>query len=124
MPADLHRIFAVWRNHFPELVIVHWFNNVRQTAVHTAEPLVLESSVLEFEVAIEKLNGLNSPSVDQIPAELIKTGARKICSANSKLINYVWKKEELYINYNTHTHTHTHIYIYIYIYIKYKLRQF
>jgi hypothetical protein len=62
MPADLHRILAVWRNHFPELVNVHRVNNVRQTAKHTEEPLVPESSVFEFEVAIEKLKGHKSLS--------------------------------------------------------------
>jgi hypothetical protein len=30
-------------------------SDVRQTEIHTAEPLVLEPSVLEFELAIEKV---------------------------------------------------------------------
>jgi hypothetical protein len=102
MPADLHRILDVWRNHFLELVDVHRVNNVTQTAIHTAERLVPESSVYEFEVAIEKLKGHKSPSVDQILAELIKAGGRKIRSEINKLINSVWKKEELYMNYNIH----------------------
>jgi hypothetical protein len=45
MPADLHRILAVWRKYFSELVNLHGVNNVRQTAIHTAEPLVPELGV-------------------------------------------------------------------------------
>jgi hypothetical protein len=32
-------------------------NNVRQTEIHTAEPLVPEPSFIEVEIAIEKLKG-------------------------------------------------------------------
>ena len=52
MLADHHRILAVCRSHFPELLSVHRFIDVRQTAIHTAEPLLAELSVFEFEVAI------------------------------------------------------------------------
>jgi predicted transcriptional regulator len=47
------RTLAKWRNHFPEMFNVHWVNNVRQTEIHTTEPLVPEPSVFEFEMAIE-----------------------------------------------------------------------
>ena len=46
-------------------------NEVRQTEIHTAEPLVPEPSACEVQLAIEKLNSLKSPGIDQIPAELI-----------------------------------------------------
>ena len=54
---------------FPSAVEV---NDVRQTAIHTAEPLVPEPSAFEVELAIEKLKSNKSPGIDQIPAELIK----------------------------------------------------
>jgi hypothetical protein len=54
------------------LLKVHGFNDVGQTEIHTTELLVTEHSAFEFEVAIEKLRGYKSPSVDQIPAEFIK----------------------------------------------------
>ena len=43
------------RNPFSQLLNVHGFNDVRQTEIHTAEPLVLEPSAFEIEKAIEKL---------------------------------------------------------------------
>jgi hypothetical protein len=69
------------------------FNDVRQTEIHTAEPQVLEPSAFEFEMAIEGLNRRKSPSIDQIPAEVITAGS--IHSEIQKLINSVWIKEQL-----------------------------
>jgi hypothetical protein len=93
--ADSHSILARWRNHFSELLNVHGVNDVRQTEVHTAEPLVLEPSAFEVEMAIEKLRRHKSPGIDQIPAELIKAGGRIIMSEIHKLIISIWNKEEL-----------------------------
>jgi hypothetical protein len=47
---------------------VYGVNDVRQTKVHTAEPLVPERSSFEVEVAIEKLKRYASPSIVQILA--------------------------------------------------------
>ena len=55
MVAGSHRILASWRNHFPQLLIAHGVNDVSQTEIHTAEPLVREPSAFEFEMAIEEL---------------------------------------------------------------------
>jgi hypothetical protein len=44
-----------WRKHFSQLLNVHGINEVKQTELHTAEPLVHEPSAFEFELAIEKL---------------------------------------------------------------------
>jgi hypothetical protein len=74
---------------------VHGVNDVRQTEIHTAEPLVLQPSAFEFDMAIEKLKDLNKPGIDQIPAELIKAGGWTIRSEIHKLTNSIWKKEEL-----------------------------
>ena len=56
------------RNHFSQILNVHGFSDVRQTEIHTAEPLVPETSALEVELAIENLKIHNSPGIDQIPA--------------------------------------------------------
>jgi hypothetical protein len=71
--ADTYNIMAKWRNHFSRLLNVHGVNDVRQRETNTAEPLVLEPSVSEFEMAIEKLERHKSLRTDQIPAEFIKT---------------------------------------------------
>ena len=59
---------------------VHEVSDVRQAEIHTAEQLVPEPSVLEVELAIEKLKSYKSPGIDQIPAELIKAGGSTIRS--------------------------------------------
>jgi len=58
---------------------VHGVKEIGQTEIHTAEPLVPESSASEVELAFEKLKSHTSPGIDQIPAELIKTGGKTIC---------------------------------------------
>ena len=57
---------------------MHGVNDVRQTEIHTAEPIVLEPSAFEMEVAIEKLKRHKSPCITQIPAEMIKAEGRTI----------------------------------------------
>jgi hypothetical protein len=74
---------------------VHGVNHVRQTEIHTAEPLVSEPSAFEVEVAIEKLKSHKSTGVDQIPAELIKASGKKICSETHKMTNAIWNEEGL-----------------------------
>ena len=76
---DSHSILARWRNHFSQLLNVQGTRDVRQTKIHTAEPLVFEPSTFEVEMAIEKVKGHKSPSIDQIAAEFIKSGGGTIC---------------------------------------------
>jgi hypothetical protein len=93
--ADSHNIMTRWRNYFSQILNIHGVSDVRQAEIHTAEPLVPETSALEVELAIEKLKSHKSPGIDQIPAELIKTGGRTIFCAIHKLIIAIWNKEEL-----------------------------
>jgi hypothetical protein len=88
-------ILARLRNHFSQLLNVRGVNDVRQTEIHTAEPLVPEPSAFDLGMAIEKLNRHKSPGTDQIQAELIKAAGRTICSEIHKLINSIWNKEDL-----------------------------
>jgi len=39
-----HSILARWRNNFSQVLNIHEVNDVRQTEIHTAEPLVPEPS--------------------------------------------------------------------------------
>jgi len=93
--ADSHGIVARWRKYFSHLFNVHGVKGVWQAEIHTAEPLVLEPSVSEFELAIHKLKTHKSPGIDQIPAELIKAGGRTIYLDIHILIISIWKKEKL-----------------------------
>jgi len=67
-----HSILARWKNPFSQLLNVYGVHDVRQTEIHTAEPLVPELSASEIEMAIEKLKRHKSPGIDQIPVEFIK----------------------------------------------------
>jgi hypothetical protein len=59
--TDSHSILASWRNDFSQLLNVHGVNEVRQTEIHIADPLVPEVSTFEFETAVEKLKRHKSP---------------------------------------------------------------
>jgi len=65
--------------------------DVGQAEIHTAEPLVPEPSAFEFELAIGKLKSHKLPSIDEIPAELIKAGGGTICGEIHELITSIWK---------------------------------
>ena len=54
-----------------------------------------QPSALMFELTIEKLKRHKSSSTDQIPAELIKAGGRKIHCEIRKFIISIWNKGEL-----------------------------
>jgi hypothetical protein len=84
--ADSHSILASWRNYFSQLLNVHGVNEVRQAELQTAEPLVPEPSVSEFELGVEKLNSHKSSGIDQIPGERVKAGGRTIRYEIHKLI--------------------------------------
>ena len=93
--VDSHSIMARWRNYFSQILNVHGVSDVGQAEIQTAEPLVLEPSALEVELAIEKLKSHKSPGIDQIPAELIKAGGSTNRCAIHELIIAIWNKEEL-----------------------------
>ena len=93
--TDSYSILARWRNHFSHILNVHLVIDVRQTEIHTTEPLVPEPSAFEVEMAIEKLKRHKSQGTNKIPAEMIQAGGRSIRSEIHKLINSIWNKEEL-----------------------------
>jgi hypothetical protein len=70
----------MWRKHFSQLFNVHGVNDIRQTVIHTAEPIAPQPSTFEVEMAIEKLKRHKSPGIEQIQAELMKAEGRTICS--------------------------------------------
>jgi hypothetical protein len=50
---------AKTQSYFSQLFHVHRVSDVRQIEIHTAEPLVLDPSPFEVEIAIAKLKGIN-----------------------------------------------------------------
>jgi hypothetical protein len=57
---DSHSILATWRKHFSQLFNVHKVIDVRQTEIHTAEPLLPEPSAFEVEMVIEKIKKIQT----------------------------------------------------------------
>jgi hypothetical protein len=57
---------------------VHRVSDVRQIETHTAEPLVPDPSLFEFEIAVSKCKRYKSPGNDQILAELIQAGGETL----------------------------------------------
>jgi hypothetical protein len=94
--ADPHKILNRWKNYFCQLLNIHRAGDVRQTEMHTAEPLVPEPSAPPWVmVYIGKLRRYKSPGVDQIQAELIQAGGKTLHSEIHKLIELIWNKEKL-----------------------------
>jgi hypothetical protein len=58
--ADTHSILNGWKNYFCQLLNVPGINDVRQTEIHTAEPLVPEPSSFEVHISVEKLERYKS----------------------------------------------------------------
>jgi len=58
--------------------------NANQSTIHegsdiyTGEPDIPEPSIIEVELAIEKLNKRKATGVDHIPSELIQAGGSKL----------------------------------------------
>jgi hypothetical protein len=61
---------------FSQLLNVHNINDVRQIEIH--EVLVPDSSPIEVEITIAKLEKYKSPGSDQIPTELIQAGGETL----------------------------------------------
>jgi hypothetical protein len=76
---------------FLSAIELYGVNDVRQTEIHTAEPLVPELSDCEVEVTAEKLKRHKSPGTDQIVA--IKGGVEQF-ALKSININSNWNKQE------------------------------
>ena len=66
-----HSVSARWKKCFSQLFFEHGFSVVRQTEIHTAEPLVLDPRALEFDMLIEKLKTRKSAGTDQSTVEFI-----------------------------------------------------
>jgi hypothetical protein len=59
--ADSHHILKRWKKYCSQLLDVQNVSDVRQTEVHTAQPLVPGPSCFEVEIAIAKSKKYKSP---------------------------------------------------------------
>jgi hypothetical protein len=58
--VDFHNILIRWKNYFFQLLDVHKISDVRQIEIHTAEPLVSDTSPSEVEIAVVKSGRIES----------------------------------------------------------------
>jgi hypothetical protein len=71
---------------------VHRVSDVRQIEIHTAEPLVLDPSAFEVEIAIAKLKRYKSPCSDHFCHKLFEQEVKHY-GMIYELINSIWDKE-------------------------------
>jgi hypothetical protein len=93
--AQSHSILNRWKNYFCQLLNAHGVNDVRQTEMHIAEPLIHEPSSFELEITTEKLRMYKLPVIDQATGELVQGGRNIFRSETDKLITSIWNKGEL-----------------------------
>jgi hypothetical protein len=74
------------------MVICKRVSDVGQIETHTAEPVVPEPSPKEVEIATAKLKRYQSPSRDQIPAEMIQSEGEILRAKIHKLILFRIRK--------------------------------
>ena len=76
--ADSNSILNRWKDYFSQLLNMHEDNDVGEIEIKTAEPLIPDPTLLEVEIAIEKLKKYKSPGIDQIPKELIQNDGNSL----------------------------------------------
>jgi hypothetical protein len=70
--ADSHNSLTRRTNYFSQLLNVNNFSEVRHIDVHTAEPSVTGTSLLEVKIAIAYLKRYKWPGIHQIPTEIME----------------------------------------------------
>ena len=83
---DYHGIVAGWSSQFSQLLNDHGVYDVRQTEIHTPEPLVPESSVFEVEMASEKLKLKNHHVLIKSQQDLLKQLVEKFALRSTHLL--------------------------------------
>jgi len=76
--TEAYSILDMRRNIFSKLLNVRGLSGVMQTEILTADPIVLEPSAFEFEMATGLTKRHKSTVSDQFPPDLNKAGGRKI----------------------------------------------
>jgi hypothetical protein len=92
--ADFHNNLNKWKKYLSQLLNVHRIRDVKQTEIHTVEPLLPDPSPLEFQIAIENLNRYEWSGSDEIAAELIKAEGELLQFEIHKLINSILNEDQ------------------------------
>lgn len=72
MHTNFHNIPNRGKNFFCQLLNIHGINDVRWREIHAAEPLVSEPIYIAFEIAIEKLEGIDHNRLMKLWCYLLK----------------------------------------------------
>jgi hypothetical protein len=92
--ADARNVFSRRKNHICELSHAHGVHGVSQTKLQTSEPLILELSCFEVEIAFLKLKRYKSSGIGRILAELIQECGNTLNSETHEPINSICNIEE------------------------------
>jgi len=92
--TDSHSILARWRNHFSQLLNVYVVNDVRQTEIPTAEPLVPEPSAFELRWLLKSLKDAYHQVLIKSHQNCLKQGVGQFV-LRSININSIWNKKAL-----------------------------
>jgi sorting nexin-29 len=86
-----------WREHFDNLLNAGISDYLEYGQPYASDDGVLidPPSVMEVEVAISRLKNNKAPGVDNLPAELFKTGCAALVYKLHTLIGHVWSEEVL-----------------------------
>jgi len=63
------------------------FKDVTQTNIHIAEPVVIEPSIFDLQMATEKPKRHKSPRIDHSPTELIPAAVHTVICVVYELVN-------------------------------------
>jgi len=77
---------ARWRNPFSQLSDEHGVNDVRQTEIQRAEPLVPEPNAFEVEIDVEKLKDTNHWVLIKFRQNSIKQGVEQFALRSINLL--------------------------------------
>jgi len=88
-------ILSRWEQFFSNLLNVNLSTSHEGSEIHTAESDIPEPSLIEVELAIDKLKRHKATGVDHIPSELIQAGGGKLYAEIHKLIAIIWNNEKL-----------------------------
>ena len=81
---SMYKIFNI-KDYLSQLLNIYKDNDVEEIKIQTAEPLIPEPTLLEVEIALEKLKKYKSPGIYEIPAKLKQDYGNTLLTESIKL---------------------------------------